>query len=199
MTQSLEAVNAYDKAQSEVKRRRKKTQKFVNNVAWNEIICAMFSGASVIDLAIKYGVSDKTIYKWRKHVIDGTIQDRYHLTNETIEVVKGSEMMFRDDGAMKPWNPNQPYLERLRELNRMEEQLAFNPPIEDTTPKEQPMTVENLLNRLEKTQDQPLAETSTLLQAPNGDRLITEVNDAQLLKFLKNQGFWVYKIILDKI
>lgn len=199
MTQSLEAVNAYDKAQSEVKRRRKKKQKYVDNVVWNEIVRALFLGEHVINLAIKYDVSDKTIYKWRRHVIEGTMPDRYHPTHETIEVLRRCQIMFRDDGAMKQWNPNQSYLERLKKLNGMEEQLALKPPIEDTTPKEQPMTVENLLNRLEKTQDQPLAETSTLLQAPNGDRLITEVNDAQLLKFLKNQGFWVYKIILDKI
>lgn len=253
MTQSLEAVNAYDKAQSEVKRRRKKTQKFVDNLTWNEIVRAMFLGEHVINLAIKYGVSDKTIYKWRRHVIEGTIVDRYHMTNETIEVLRRCQIMFRDNGVMKQWNPNQSYLERLRELNRAEQQLALNPPIEEPpndaeetmkmakdagislsvdgeflkvdSPseihsdfierlklhkpeiikilKEQPVGIENLLNRLqnrsEKAQDQPLVETSTLLQAPNGDRLITEVNDAQLMMFLKGQGFTIFKITLDEI
>lgn len=200
MTQSLEAVNAYDKAQSEVKRRKKKKQKFVDNIVWNEIVRDMFLGGHVIDLAIKHGLSDKTLYKWRRDVIDGSISDRYHLTNATIEILKGCEIMFRDNGAMKPWSPDQSYLERLKDLNRQEEQLTLSPIIEDKTPKEQFMPIDNFLNnRLQQAQDHPLAETSTLLQAPGGDRLITDVNNAQLMMFLKAQGFTLYKISLDKI
>ena len=200
MTQSLEAVNAYDKAQSEVKRRKKKKQIFVDNIVWNEIVRDMFLGEHVINLAIKHGVSDKTIYKWRRDIIDEVVSDRYRLTNATIEVLKGCKIMFRDNGAMKLWSPDQSYLERLKDLNRQEEQLTLSPIIEDKTPKEQFMPIDNFLNnRLQQAQDHPLAETSTLLQAPSGDRLITDVNNAQLMMFLKAQGFTLYKISLDKI
>lgn len=200
MTQSLEAVNAYDKAQSEVKRRKKKQQIFVDNIVWNEIVRDMFLGKHVINLAIKHGVSDKTIYKWRRDIIDEVVSDRYRLTNATIEVLKGCKIMFRDNGAMKLWSPDQSYLERLKDLNRKEEQLILSPIIEDKTPKEQCMPIDNFLNkRLQQAQDHPLAETSTLLQAPSGDRLITDVNNAQLMMFLKAQGFTLYKISLDKI
>ena len=200
MTQSLEAVNAYDKAQSEVKRRKKKKQIFVDNIVWNEIVRDMFLGKHVINLAIKHGVSDKTIYKWRRDIIDEVVSDRYRLTNATIEILKGCKIMFRDNGSMKLWSPDQSYLERLKDLNRQEEQLTLSPIIEDKTPKEQFMPIDNFLNnRLQQAQDHPLAETSTLLQAPSGDRLITDVNNAQLMMFLKAQGFTLYKISLDKI
>ena len=200
MTQSLEAVNAYDKAQSEVKRRKKKQQIFVDNIVWNEIVRDMFLGEHVINLAIKHGVSDKTIYKWRRDIIDEVVSDRYRLTNATIEILKGCKIMFRDNGSMKLWSPDQSYLERLKDLNRQEEQLTLSPIIEDKTPKEQFMPIDNFLNnRLQQAQDHPLAETSTLLQAPGGDRLITDVNNAQLMMFLKAQGFTLYKISLDKI
>ena len=200
MTQSLEAVNAYDKAQSEVKRRKKKKQIFVDNIVWNEIVRDMFLGEHVINLAIKHGVSDKTIYKWRRDIIDEVVSDRYRLTNATIEILKGCKIMFRDNGSMKLWSPDQSYLERLKDLNRKEEQLTLTPIIEDKTPKEQFMPIDNFLNnRLQQAQDHPLAETSTLLQAPSGDRLITDVNNAQLMMFLKAQGFTLYKISLDKI
>ena len=200
MTQSLEAVNAYDKAQSEVKRRKKKKQIFVDNIVWNEIVRDMFLGEHVINLAIKHGVSDKTIYKWRRDIIDEVVSDRYRLTNATIEILKGCKIMFRDNGSMKLWSPDQSYLERLKDLNRQEEQLTLSPIIEDKTPKEQFMPIDNFLNnRLQQAQDHPLAETSTLLQAPGGDRLITDVNNAQLMMFLKAQGFTLYKISLDKI
>ena len=201
MTQSLEAVNAYDKAQSEVKRRKKKKQIFVDNIVWNEIVRDMFLGEHVINLAIKHGVSDKTIYKWRRDIIDEVVSDRYRLTNATIEVLKGCKIMFRDNGSMKLWSPDQSYLERLKDLNRQEEQLTLSPIIEDKTPKEQFMPIDNFLNnRLQQAQDHPLAETSTLLQAPSGDRLIiSDVNNAQLMMFLKAQGFTLYKISLDKI
>lgn len=200
MTQSLEAVNAYDKAQSEVKRRKKKKQIFVDNIVWNEIVRDMFLGEHVINLAIKHGVSDKTIYKWRRDIIDEVVSDRYRLTNATIEILKGCKIMFRDNGSMKLWSPDQSYLERLKDLNRKEEQLTLSPIIEDKTPKEQFMPIDNFLNnRLQQAQDHPLAETSTLLQAPSGDRLITDVNNPQLMMFLKAQGFTLYKISLDKI
>jgi transposase-like protein len=266
MTQSLEAVNAFDKAQGEVKRRRKKIQKFVDNLTWNEIVRAMFLGASVIDLAIKYGVSDKTIYKWRKHIIDGTIPDRYSLTQRTLEVVKRSKIHFREDGTMKPWQPNQSYLEKLQALKQSSEsenQLALDvpPPVEEPLNsfehlrslraidaektlkkaedaginfrvagediliegpppfahdlieciqvykpeilkllRERPMAIDNLLTNLSKNAtDQALKEFSMLLQAPSGDRFVTEVNDAQLMMFLKGQGFTLFKISLDEI
>ena len=200
MTQSLEAVNAYDKAQSEVKRRKKKQQIFVDNIVWNEIVRDMFLGGHVINLAIKHGVSDKTIYKWRRDIIDEVVSDRYRLTNATIEILKGCKIMFRDNGSMKLWSPDQSYLERLKDLNRKEEQLTLSPIIEDKTPKEQCMPIENFVNnRLQQAQDHSLAETSTLLQAPSGDRLITDVNNPQLMMFLKAQGFTLYKISLDKI
>ena len=66
--------------------------------------------------------------------------------------------------------------------------------------KEQSVGIESLLSNLQqKAQEQTAVESSTLLQAPSGDRHLTEVNDAQLMMFLKGQGFTLYKISLDKI
>lgn len=264
MTQSLEAVNAYDKAQSEVKRRKKKKQIFVDNIVWNEIVRDMFLGGHVINLAIKHGVSDKTIYKWRRQIIDDELPDRYSLTQRTLEVLKRSKIHFREDGTMKPWQPNESYLEQLQALKQSSEsenQLALDvtPPVEESLNsfehlrnlraidaektlkkaedaginfrvagddiliegpppfphdlierihvykpeilkllRERP--VDNLLLNLSKNAtDQALTEFSMLLQAPSGDRFVTEVNDAQLMMFLKGQGFTLFKISLNEI
>jgi transposase-like protein len=264
MTQSLEAVNAFDKAQSDVVRRTKKKPRFVDNNEWNEIIRALFAGRDIINLSIKHDVSDKTIYKWRRQVIDDELPDRYSLTQRTLEVLKRSKIHFREDGTMKPWQPNQSYLEKLQALKQSSEsenQLALDvpPPVEEPLNsfehlrslraidaektlkkaedaginfrvagediliegpppfphdlieciqvykpeiikllRERP--VDNLLTNLSKNAtDQALTEFSMLLQAPSGDRFVTEVNDAQLMMFLKGQGFTLYKISLDEI
>ena len=245
MTQSLESVNAYSKAQSDLFMRRRKKRKCLNNHDWNDAVRAMFSGHPIIDIAIKHNISDKTVYKWRKNVIDGEIPPRYRMTHETRTIVNQSKIRFREDGIMKPWTPNkfslsedhkmatdESFLDRLRHLNAEEtikmakdagmslsvdgEYLQLDAPSEPDSSlverlkkhkpeiikilKEQSVGIESLLSNLQqKAQEQTAVESSTLLQAPSGDRHLTEVNDAQLMMFLKGQGFTLYKISLDKI
>jgi len=191
MTQSLESVNAYSKAQSDLFLKSRKKSRFLDNDAWNEVVRALFSGQHVLNIAIKHGISDKTVYKWRKNVIDGDIPPRYRMTHETQVVVNQSNINFRDEGTLKPWTPNkfsfsedqkmaadESFLDRLRQFKSDKK-----PAVQDV---------------VEQVATNP-SEHSTLLEAPSGDRLLTEVNDLQLMTFLKLQGFTLYQVNLKKI
>jgi len=113
---------------------------------------------------------------------------------ETIKMAKEAGISLSVDGEYlkvdAPSEVDSGFVERLK---------AHKPEIIKIL-KEQPVGVENLLNNLhQKAQEQAAVESGTLLQAPSGDRHLTEVNDAQLMMFLKGQGFTLYKISLDKI
>jgi hypothetical protein len=113
---------------------------------------------------------------------------------ETMKKAKDAGMSLSVDGEYiqvdSPSEPDSGLVDRLKE---------YKPEIIQIL-KEQPVGIEHLLSNLQKReQEQTAVESSTLLQAPSGDRHLTEVNDAQLMMFLKGQGFTLYKISLDKI
>ena len=113
---------------------------------------------------------------------------------ETIKMAKDAGMSLTVDGEYLqvnfPSEPDSGLVDRLK---------SHKPEIIKIL-KEQSVGIESLLSNLQqKAQEQTAVESSTLLQAPSGDRHLTEVNDAQLMMFLKGQGFTLYKISLDKI
>jgi len=191
MTQSLESVNAYSKAQSDLLLKSRKKSRFLDNDAWNEVVRALFSGQHVLNIAIKHGISDKTVYKWRKNVIDGDIPPRYRMTQETQVVVNQSNINFRDEGTLKPWVPNK---FSLSEDKKMATDESFLDRLRQFTSDKKP-AVQDVV---EQVATNP-SEHSTLLEAPSGDRFLTEVNDLQLMTFLKLQGFTLYQVNLTKI
>lgn len=254
MAQTLESVSAYPRAQAELplekpKRYKLKAPTRLSNDEWNLLMQGVFDHQDIHDLAQKFDVSIKTIYAWRRQVMNYEEMPRFTLSDDTKKVMKKSRLYWFDkDNTYKLWvykedqpvntsldEPKTPLDERLARLRVLRaedtmkkakdagmslsvdgEYIQVDSPSEPDSGlvdrlkeykpeiikilKEQPVGIEHLLSNLQKReQEQTAVESSTLLQAPSGDRFLTDVNDLQLMTFLKLQGFTLYKISLDKI
>jgi hypothetical protein len=190
MAQTLESVNAFSSAQAEinfqpVKKRR--SQKFLKNAEWNILMRRVFRGENPVALESVFGVSNKTIYHWRRLIVTNQPIPRFSLEDATKEVISKSRIKYRDEGTIKDWKPTvkETTMEEIRPqaayLNNM---------------------IRNGTSHLQEAVAQlpaKMPEHETLLIAPSGNRLLTPANDAQLMLFLKSEGFELYQVSLSKI
>lgn len=193
MAQTLESVNAFSSAQAEINfqpvKKKRRSQKFLKNAEWNVLMRRVFRGESPVALESVFGVSSKTIYHWRRLIVTNQPIPRFSLEDATKEVISKSRMKYRDEGTIKDWKPT--VKETTMEENRPQAAyVALNNMIRSGT-----SHLQEAVNQLPA----KMPEHETLLIAPSGNRLLTPANDAQLMLFLKAEGFELYQVSLSKI
>lgn len=193
MAQTLESVNAYSSAQSEINfqhiNKKRKPGKFLRNEVFNLLVRQLFQGATPVALAAIYGVSEKTVYQWRRLIMLNQPIPRFFLEEETKKVISQSQLKYRVDGRLIDWKPTEKEI-TMEQNNPQDACVEINYLVGQRT-----SHLHEAVNQMPK----EISGHEFLLVAPSGSRLLTSANDATLMLYLKAEGFEIYEVSLSKI